>query len=564
VAAKSTLGEALRFLRQRGFEPIASGGSVRTLEGSLRIKAEDVPVRIEISDWEFVTYPKLTLLSRPAFFPSRLSHIDAVGGLCYLTPGSVVLDRYDPAGSIALCLQSAESVLNDIIADPQRNERAVEDEFLAYWGGGSKHGLALIGEVPSASKIADVYVIDTDEQRAKISFPIICAEVKEATQIARALGGTVRLGSAARCWLASTDRYPVAPPNGLPTSVRSLFEYLKHWDPRLSQQVQRILATEKQYLQRSLVTFAVRSPAGWLGFSFSIDAFRKAKGHRQLPKVCLQYLHRRGESIEIRRLSIMEVGAKFIHSRNLNHASLIDKRVTIVGCGAIGGYLAQAFARLGAGAGRGELRLIDPGILEPGNLGRHWLGMDALFAPKASAVARALRAQFPMSNFVECENDVGEVANLFDADLIIDATGIEAISEMINAKHMHLTADRPPVLYTWVLGNGECVEGLWVDAARFGCYRCLRQPDGSNYRAERFPVLREPPRTSRVGCQAVTPYAVVSPMAAAALATEFVIDWLKGSASPRLRHRFQPNAEVHHPKDQDMSRVAQCPACTVH
>jgi hypothetical protein len=92
-------------------------------------------VRLEIGEWEFVAYPRLTMLTRPAFLPRRMSNIDSTGGLCYLASGSVVLDRFDPAGSIALCLQAAEELLNSFTEDPARKKRAVQDEFLAYWSG---------------------------------------------------------------------------------------------------------------------------------------------------------------------------------------------------------------------------------------------------------------------------------------------------------------------------------------------------------------------------------------------------------------------------------------------
>jgi molybdopterin/thiamine biosynthesis adenylyltransferase len=492
-----------------------------------------------------------------------MSNIDSSGGLCYLSPGSVVLDRFDPAGSIAMCLQSAEELLNSFIDDPAHNKRAVQDEFLAYWSGGGKHVWAVIGDVPAEALNAGVSFIDMDEQRASLSLPMISSSSQEVEQVAQALGGKVQGEQDGRCWLLRTGVYPIAPVDGLPTTLRELFGYLKSWDQSLSRRVQRILSSDKAYLKYRLVTFAVLSPAGWVGFSFSIESFLRLTGHRRLPSVCLQYLHRRGESIEITRLVLTEIGARFIHSRNLAHASLIDKRVTIIGCGAVGGYIAQAVARLGAGAGGGKFRLIDPGILEPGNIGRHWLGMDSLFAPKVTSAARVLRQQFPYSTFIDCVQDVRDVTDLFDADLVIDATGVESVSEMINAHHVQRDRNRPPVLYAWILGNGDCVQGLWVDSKRYGCYRCLRQPKGANYRDERFPVLKEAPTTLMIGCQAVTPYSVATPIEAAALCTEFVIDWLKGAVTPRLRHRFRQNADVRHQKCRDMSKIAGCPACSV-
>jgi molybdopterin/thiamine biosynthesis adenylyltransferase len=562
MAAMSSLGDAFRYLRQRQFIRQASSAAKRVFEGPLRLDAGEVVSRLEITDWDFVDFPRLELLERPAFLPARLSHIDATGGLCYLAAGSLVLDRFDPAGSIAQCLQAAETLLNDLIASPVRSAEDMQDEFLAYWnGGGTQRDWAVIGNVASGAHAAGIHTIQMDAKRSSKALLMISSSPEEVTHVAEALGGDVHGAREHRCWIVTTDLYPVASPAGLPKTVRELFGYLKNWDPALSRRVQQVLAIQKEYLRFSHITFAIHSPAGWLGFSFSIAAFKRL-GFRQLPKVCLQYLHGRGGSIEITRLAITQIGSQFIHSRNLTHASLMDRRITLVGCGAVGSYVAQALAKLGAGAGRGQLRLIDVGILEPGNLGRHWLGMDSLFIPKANGVANALRQQFPLSNFIDCAQDVRSVGSLFDADLVIDATGVESVSEMINANHVKQGNHRPPVLYTWVLGNGECVQGLWVDSDKYGCYRCLRQPAGSNYREERFPVLKQPPTTRDVGCHAVTPYSVGAPIEASALATDFVVDWLQGSASPRLRHRFRENADVRVHKSQDMTKVARCPACS--
>jgi hypothetical protein len=262
-------------------------------------------------------------------------------------------------------------------------------------------------------------------------------------------------------------------------------------------------------------------------------------------------------------MAISEFGSEFLHTRNLDTPSLARKRVLLVGCGAVGGYVAQALARLGAGAQGGELKLVDPEYLEADNVGRHWLGVSSLFLPKAHAVARELRRQFPESSFVAEAADIRDLPNPFQTDLIIDATGIEAISEMLNALHCQgKRREKVPVLYVWVLGNGAAVQGLWVDAPKYGCYRCLRQPKGSQYRQERFPTLKAPTVFRAAGCGQYRPYAVSAPMNASALATEFIVDWLGGNVSPRFRSVLRVRAPVRKQKDQDFDPLHGCAACS--
>ena len=156
----------------------------------------------------------------------------------------------------------------------------------------------------------------------------------------------------------------------------------------------------------------------------------------------------------ISRLAITEFGPNFIHSRNLTFPDLKGKRITVVGCGAIGSHVAPGLIRLGAGTGKGRLDLVDHDDMKPENLGRHVLGYPALFKHKAEALGDELKRQFPFSKVRVRVRSVQGLSDLFDADLVIDATGEEAVSEMINAMRLDRDTDTP-VLHVRIRGNGE-------------------------------------------------------------------------------------------------------------
>ncbi|WP_430997615.1 ThiF family adenylyltransferase, partial [Klebsiella pneumoniae] len=121
----------------------------------------------------------------------------------------------------------------------------------------------------------------------------------------------------------------------------------------------------------------------------------------------------------------------FIHGRNLSFPSLKDKKIVLVGCGAIGGYLAEGLVRLGAGTGQGELLLIDPDELAPGNLGRHTLGMNSLRQAKVTALAARLGLEFPHAKVTPQHRFAAFPRDLV-GDLVINASGEEALSEAMN------------------------------------------------------------------------------------------------------------------------------------
>lgn len=189
------------------------------------------------------------------------------------------------------------------------------------------------------------------------------------------------------------------------------------------------------------------------------------------------------------------------------------------------------------------------------------LGYPALFKPKAEALAAELKRQFPLATVRPLVSNVRDLNDLFKADLVIDATGDEAVSEMINARRLQTDLDTP-VLHLRIRGNGECVQSFWAQGRSLGCFRCLLHAGHKNYREERYPVLKGETLRKQLGCGGFTPYAVSAPMAAASLCLEVVVDWLQsGRPSPRFRTRATANANVFAVKNQDVARLPSCPAC---
>jgi molybdopterin/thiamine biosynthesis adenylyltransferase len=551
------LGEALRLLTAREFVATGTRSGRRSFEGHLQCSKGAVRVRLVVSDWDFLEYPAITILEHPTFLPILMPHVDSKGGLCYFRRGAVVLDRYDPALAIDQCLDQAKEVLDQIVSNPDYRSGDIQDEFLAHWvfGQATSPWQVLKGSITPNAASANYSFIDTGIGRQAI----IANDMAEVEVFAKALGNSSPLRTKCKCWLFKTEFRP-AVPKEMPATVKDLFNWLQQWDRKVYNGIQRVLEREPAYLDYSFVTFAVDTPIGWLGFGFDLDQFTRLSSKRS-PKLYKQYLHGKGGARSLLRLSITDISPNYVHSRNLSYTDLRDKRITLIGCGAIGSYLAQSLVRLGAGLGRGSLTLVDPDILQPENLGRHLLGYPALFKLKAHAMREELLRQFPLARIESIAKSVVGHQPLFAADLVIDATGEESVSELINGWRIERKTETP-ILHVWIKGNGECVQSLWADRSGYGCFRCLKPSDELNYRQDRFRVLNEAPQKRQIGCHAFTPYAVSSPMQAAALAIDTVIDWIKGDPSPRFRTRSIENADVRRVKNQNISRLESCPACS--
>jgi molybdopterin/thiamine biosynthesis adenylyltransferase len=149
---------------------------------------------------------------------------------------------------------------------------------------------------------------------------------------------------------------------------------------------------------------------------------------------------------------------------------LLDARVAIAGCGALGSFQAGALAR----AGVGFLRLIDRDYVELSNLQRQWLfdECDAEQAlPKAIAAARKIAA---INHEVRAEPVVADLiaSNVFelfdDVDLILDGTDNFETRYLIN--DYAVDRGRP-----WIYGAAVGSYGITMPVVpgRTACLRCV-------------------------------------------------------------------------------------------
>jgi molybdopterin/thiamine biosynthesis adenylyltransferase len=559
VSSRKQLGAVLREMTGRGFRPRQVEAPGRAWTGDLQCKTRTVRIEIQLTDWEFLEHPSIKVLS--GIDPSKLlPHVGRDGGLCYFRTGDVVLDRHRPAVAIAQCLVQAQSVLEKLLFDPDFRRDDLQGEFETYWlQADANVSLVLLGTIgpkPARSPWRTTYWRLT---KGTTVHRLLGDDTDEIGKLACSLQAERYENTSAPCWLFDTKVLP-ATPDAMPKTVKELFAWLKSWDRSLYLQIQHLLGSDREYLKYHAATLAVRSPVGWLGFGFDLNP-TQARFAARKPKSYQQYLHKVGAATPLFRLCICEVSPAFVHSRNLTHPDLRDKHLTLVGCGAIGSYVAQSLVRLGAGTGKGRLRLIDPDMLLPENLGRHVLGYPALFENKASALTRELQGSFPLARIEAVTESAMGYEALFDAHLVIEATGDEAVATALNARHLD-EAPTTPVLHAWILGNGEATQTIWVSGDKHACYRCLRIIDHDGQLQYRFPVLKEETERRQIGCHAFTPYAVSASLQAAGLVIEMVVDWLKfNNPTPRLRTRLAENANVFKVKNQNVDRLKECLAC---
>ena len=194
--------------------------------------------------------------------------------------------------------------------------------------------------------------------------------------------------------------------------------------------------------------------------------------------------------------------------------ALRDKRALLIGCGAIGGFVAMELAR----AGFGHLTLIDHDVLEPGNYVRWPFGRQLWGVSKALLLSALVRQHYPWTMPTALDGRVGAAASDVDflksgtgnpfvtlieaikaADVIIDATASPECQQAV-AYHCNRLG-KPVVVGNATLGAaGGIVAQFRSDAP--ACFNCALQ----QWKAEGLPdpAVDESGSLVPVGCNQET------------------------------------------------------------
>jgi len=167
---------------------------------------------------------------------------------------------------------------------------------------------------------------------------------------------------------------------------------------------------------------------------------------------------------------------------------LLDARVAVVGCGALGSFQAGALAR----AGVGFLRIIDRDYVELSNLQRQWLFDQCDVEqglPKAIAAARKIAA---INSDIEVEPAVADLTPsniddlLGDVNLILDGTDNFETRYLIND---YAVSRRLPWIYGAAVGSYGITMPVLPGVT--ACLRCIypQPPGGAQPTCETAGVL---------------------------------------------------------------------------
>lgn len=236
---------------------------------------------------------------------------------------------------------------------------------------------------------------------------------------------------------------------------------------------------------------------------------------------------------EVLRREVKRADFAAVHgrSRNPDIEKLRESKVAVIGCGAIGGFMAHALAQ----AGVGMLFLVDGDELSPSNVGRHLLGMEWATSTKATATASQLKSDFPHmrdaiaypTRFESLKDQ--ELRELAGCQLVVLA-GVDPIAELRVARWRQLIETPPAIVWTWI--EEFAVAGHAVGIIDDACITDSLDADG----AFQMRLTSEWPKgvahATEAGCGvAYQPYSAVDMMGTINIANRLAIDVLLGRTS---------------------------------
>jgi hypothetical protein len=542
IDSESKIESVINALKQVGFTFVSKTrmGWFKLRGHLLRTTSDACACEIEL-DPDFIELPKVRLLEIPAHLPSVIPHLGNDGYLCYIAKGSVVLDIFDPVGQSLACIKRAEEVLEQVLKGEMIHD--LEEEFYAYWGGGElclvdmqerRLGKQKTLVFKNGSRL--VAVVTDDESRTNKKLKVLGYDRADFTVL------TYRVKTNAKP-RPDTTSWP-------PKTVNEVLAWQGLLDFRCRKKIeQRIQEGAAAKAKGALIL--IESPLLTYGFTVYYNHVRNQDGKIKLSK-------RRAAvySLKVSPLSVIRIDDRYMAERNVPRSkTLAGNKIAIVGCGTIGGYLAEMLVKSGAGTSGGQLILIDSDILLPQNIGRHRLGFPNLFTNKATGMSDELRRLAPGADIRALPVDVMQ-AELGILNLLIDATGEEPLGHWLCERYLKNTS----MLSVWVEGPGVAVRALLHTTSEGACYRCL-------YEASRKGLFQTvigtmPKLMAGHGCEGLyVPFPATVSVQAASLGAEMVMSWLNNSHSPSLQTRLIDNGFQLATVDSDPPRQKNCPVC---
>jgi len=537
-------------------------------------------VALVIRNDPFTELPIACIIDLPEQFKHRLMpHISQEGILCYVEQMEADWDSNNLEGTYKeVDAQIHKTIINSVSAANEglNDKRELEGEFAAYWR--PSESLFILSKADRGINLKTrLSESITSDGIPKLEYVTVAESSPEDSEsiLKKWLQQRYLHTSSLKEHRINTHYISVNPTRlaGMkwpPSSFRDLLDWLEKADHNARDRVIDYIRAEGK--KRYVFLFDVFNQdifAIYVEFNAkSVDFRRRKKSPKKSTTNLAMLLSGKNVCVIYKRLGVTRADISTLLSRNAKRGSgdgLSEKRIALIGCGTIGGYLAELLLRNGAGCGNGFLRLYDDDIYSPSNFGRHTLAAHDFGWSKSLSLATKLQDSVHLQTKVEgfYKQFPISIDEMKKYDIIIDATGRPPVSKRIASIVRKISAEqRPMVIHAFNDGNGRASKVL-IDDGR-SCYGCMVS-NPAKYRNGtdlRFCNLDMPGEKHKSCGSTYTPYDAAVSSITASLAQQAVLSTLE----PELKwtyteHMLEGGRSL---KSQFLPLQPNCPVCNEH
>lgn len=392
-----------------------------------------------------------------------MPHIDSKGKICLFDLEGALIDQ-NLQGILIESLVRAKDILENGLLGTNAGDFL--DEFELYWGQLPGHRL-LKFDVP-VSEVSQTIkcTFERTSQRKKEKQSEYFKRLRSAIIYAGKDSQILKKWNLKKASIVNAAYFIISPDTDIfPPDIRKVLsiEYLNNLLKWVSSKESSDILLKLH--SNRVIIFAIRQPRGNINFvGFYIEGGRFEKGNDGYWFKDVSVL----QPLEVHRAD-----KNFLMMRTAQSDEDTNKKILVIGCGSIGGYLIWELVK----SGFEDLTIVDDDLLSDENVFRHLLGLEYVSEYKCVAIEEYIRKNIPevsIKSLVEkCEEAVLEGnIDLEEYDLIISATGNHNLNRWINS-YVFNNKIGVPVIYAWneVYGIGNHV--AYFKYGNKGCYNCL-------------------------------------------------------------------------------------------
>jgi molybdopterin/thiamine biosynthesis adenylyltransferase len=527
----------------RGDRPWGRKGLSLAIEATMRVAGVDVPIGIGLPSGFPGDLPHVVVRSGPA---RVLPHVERNGKVCVIEDENTFHDHRRAEDVLAETISRARNVIEDGLLGTNASDFL--DEAEAYWEAPDEVPCLVAADGPPRM-LAALY-------GAGAPAPLL-AVVDSAAEFAR-IRPDIRGRELQAVYL------PLDPARVKPEHPRR-FESWAFLD-ELGDHALALLRAVRVSKRHSLLVV--------------IGIPRQKRGGVALVGLQLRKFDRAGTVDEVRPRSVRPIKLErfdghIVHERRgTTHTAT---RLMLIGCGAVGGHVADAVARRTT-----ELGLVDDDVYSVGNASRHVVGAKGWTADsKVDALRRHLTETAPWISLtaIKATGDtaLAEHTDMFrGASAVIIAIGNPTVPLLLNDTFAEQRFP-VPVIFTWLEPYGIGGHAVLVRYGKPGCLRCLFGDSPEDGCRVDFAAPGQRFARGELGCHGLyTPYADLDARETALLAARLVDRAVSNPAIPSWIRSWRGDAAAFvatghelstryesHPQgtDERVEPLATCVAC---